>query len=151
MDVVNPFSEEAIELYRKGKLNKVKDRTVCVCGHPMTYHASIGDVHVCTPAKSRCRCTKSRAILNSTNLRRFMYTTEGVGVNHALGKSIAACRADGVGFEWIGGEIKCDICLEVTQEPIPIAVDTTFDKPATQSTGTDKIICIGCYTSWISE
>lgn len=153
MDVVNPYSEEAVELYLRGKLKKVKDRRVCVCGHPMSYHGQVGEISVCTPARGRCRCTKSRAILKTTNLRKFMYTTEGVGVNHALGKAIASCRADEVEMVWLdeGGVVKCDICLEVVLEPIPVAVDVAFDRPSGMSTGVDKIICMGCYTSWISE
>jgi len=153
MELVNPYSDEALEMYRKGKLNKKKDRTVCVCGHPMSYHGRVGNIGVCTPAKGRCRCMKSRAILKTTNLRKFMYTTEGVGVAHALGKAIAACRADDVEMYWQTetGKINCDMCLTELLEPIPVAVNVSFDMPSNMSTGVDKIICMGCYTSWISE
>ena len=151
MDVVSPMSEEAVKMYLEGRLNKVKDRRVCVCGHPMSYHGAVGDLEVCTPARGRCRCAKSRPVLKSVNLRKFMYTTEGVGVAHALGKAIAACRADEVEIEWLDGGPKCDICLDSIEEPIPVAVDVAFDRPSGQSTGVDKIVCMGCYTSWISE
>jgi hypothetical protein len=151
MDVISPMSEEAVKMYLEGKLNKVKDRRVCACGHPMTYHSEVGDIHVCTPARGRCRCMGSRPVLKASNLRRFMYTTEGVGVAHALGKGIASCRADGSNIEWLDNGPTCDICLENIAEPIPVSVDIAFDKPSGQSTGVDKIVCMGCYTSWISE
>lgn len=147
--VVSPMSEEALEMYRAGKLRKVKDKRVCVCGHPMSYHGQAGDIEICTPAKGRCRCTKSREILKTNNLRKFMYTTEGAGVDHALGKGIATCRAEEVQFEWLAGDsIRCDMCLQEMLEPIPVAVDVAFDRPAVSSTGIDKMICIGCYASW---
>lgn len=153
--VVSPMSAEALEMYRAGKLRKVKDKRVCVCGHPMSYHGQAGDIEICTPAKGRCRCTKSREILKTDNLRKFMYTTEGPGVDHALGKGIATCRAEEVRFEWLNpagsvgrAEPKCDMCLQDMLEPIPVAVDVAFDRPAVSSTGIDKLICIGCYASW---
>jgi len=151
MKVISPMSEEAVTMYLEGKLNKVKDRRVCACGHPMSYHGTVGEISVCTPARGRCRCMSSRAVLSGTNLRRFMYTTEGVGVAHALGKGIASCRADAIEIEWVDDGPTCDICLEKIEEPIPVAVDVAFDKPSAQSTGVDKIVCMGCYTSWISE
>jgi hypothetical protein len=150
---ISPMSAEALEMYRDGKLRKVKDKRVCACGHPMSYHGQAGDIEICTPAKGRCRCTKSREILKTNNLRKFMYTTEGVGVNHALGKGIATCRVEEVAFEWLvdghmSREPKCDMCLAEMLEPIPVAVDVVFDRPANASTGVDKLICVGCYASW---
>lgn len=155
MRVISPMSDEALEMYRSGRLKKVKDKKVCVCGHPMTYHGRAGDIEICTPAKGRCRCNKSREILKTNNLRKFMYTTEGVGVNHALGKAITSCRADDVAIEWLDATgnkgvdgPRCDMCLTEMLEPIPVAIDIAFDRPAISSTGIDKLICMGCYTSW---
>jgi hypothetical protein len=108
-----------------------------------------------------------------------MGRTDGIGALHALGKGISGLRtrgkdkaiwlvngklpvdADGdpVVFPEPGihGSVKCDICLELTAEPIPVAItaipvgEKAEPRMAESSTGIDKIVCIGCFLSWDEE
>lgn len=152
---ISPLSPEALERYRAGEtLKKNRSREVCVCGHSMNFHTEVGERTVCSPAKMRCKCVKGRAILEASNLRMFMYSTSGIGSEHALGKGLTASVAHGASFTWVGGEggpATCDICLEKTLDPIPVAVDTLGGQPSTISTGVDKVVCEGCYLTWATE
>jgi hypothetical protein len=147
--VLVPGSPEAIALYREGKLNKVKNREVCVCGHSMAYHTEVGDRVVCSPAKIRsCRCSVGRPVLEADNLRMFMSVTSGVGTEHALGKGLTASAANEHGVHWLGGHgTKCDLCLGElgNTNRIPLALDPYTGMPAERSTGVDKILCMSCY------
>lgn len=157
---ISPLSKLALEKYRdEDSLRKKRTRDVCVCGHSGNFHTVVPEVGItsCHPAKMTCKCTELRPIVRADNLRLFMYTTSGVGAEHALGKGLIKSIAQGAGFQWIGvdGGLSsvplCDICQEETIEPLPVAVDTVTGRPSAGSTAVNKVVCLGCYTSWITE
>jgi hypothetical protein len=153
MTPLSPTSSEAVEEFRrKEKLGKRRaaNRSVCICGHSLNFHTEVeGYATVCTPAKMNCKCSKIHAVLEADNLRMFLNNTTGVGTAHALGKGVVASLARESGFRWIESPLRCDMCLEATEEPIPVAVDIVTEMPTDVSTGRDKIVCPGCYASWV--
>lgn len=155
---ISPLSAEALEIYEESNgMRKERTRKVCVCGHSMNFHTEVAGRTICSPAKIRsCKCRESRPILESKNLRLFMFITSGIGNGHALGKGLTASFKKGVGYLWIrkngelSGYAQCDICLGETADPIPVAIDPLTGSPVEVSTGIDKIVCLPCYTaSWV--
>jgi hypothetical protein len=157
---ISPLSKLALEKYQdEDALRKKKTREVCVCGHSLNFHTVVegAGVTTCNPAKMLCKCSEVRAVVKADNLRLFMYVTSGVGAEHALGKGLVKSVAKGAGFQWInaGGELTaepcCDICRGVTAEPLPVAVDVVTGRPTTGTSSVNKIVCLSCYMTWISE
>lgn len=156
--VLSPMSPEAIERFNKEKKIRSKERGVCACGHSMNrhYRSDYDGSWSCTPAKSACSCGNGRTVLVTGNLRLFLYSTTGVGAEHALGKGIMACIENDVYFKWVvDGELSdacvCDICKQETGEPIPVAVDEFGGqtKPVTRSSRRNGVVCLSCYNkSW---
>jgi hypothetical protein len=157
---ISPLSAEALEIYETTNgMRKERTRKVCICGHSMNFHTEVGGRSVCSPGKIRsCKCRESRPILESKNLRLFMFVTGGIGNGHALGKGLTASFKRGVGYLWIrkngelSGYAQCDICLSEINDPIPVAIDPLTGSPVEVSTGIDKIVCLPCYTSsWVVQ
>jgi hypothetical protein len=140
---LSPFSPEALDEFRDERDNRTKSRSVCVCGHSLSHHYESADGWMCTPAKSHCACVKARAVLVTDNLRMFMYSTIGIGSQHALGRGILACIDKDVQFEWLEKPLCCDMCGEETMEPIPVS-----QEPRTMSDGEKKLYPVGKTTKY---
>ena len=150
---LNPLAAEIfLEREKKGLKGNGRrtERTVCSCGHSMNYHARVGEVSICTPAKMDCKCKVERPVLVADNLRMFLNNTSGVGVEHALGKGLVASVARKVNFSWVESPLRCDMCMGEMSEPIPVAVSLNDGMPTDKSTGVDKIVCMTCYVEWTS-
>lgn len=151
-EVLSPLDPRALEKFKTDHAKVERSREVCVCGHSMNFHSEVGGGFICSPAKMTCKCSKPRPVLTAENLRLFMYSTTGVGAQHALGKGILASISRDSGYAWLEDPIKCDRCLEPTDAPIPVsAAPTGVEKsilPIDESGTVDKIVCVGCYTLW---
>ena len=123
---ISPTSPEAQEYLREMKERAEKmgrgSRDVCACGHSMKYHhTDVASGYVaCSPGRIVCGCKETRAVLRTSNLRRFLHKTSepGYGMNHSLSKGVAAALGAGELVEWIHvvetGAVACDSCAGPT-------------------------------------
>lgn len=104
----------------------IRDRQVCICGHPMVRHALNRDLghYVCSPNAAGCLCVSPRAVLEVGDLRKFLRSTKGMGAFHALTQGIKAAKEAEVSMEWVGGvPPSCDKCSAsgVKVRPAPVS------------------------------
>jgi len=162
VEIRNPFDQSAVEEYRRvkegiknGTLRRGRagqTREVCVCGHSIGHHTFVEsrEVWSCSPGMTRCSCQSPRAVLVATNLRMFMFSTEGPGALHALGKGMVASIAEGESFNWIENPALCDKCLgTLTAEggvfPTPLAESSGFVMGTSPH---NRILCGSCFEKW---
>jgi hypothetical protein len=133
--------EEALavneDLMRKGP----RDQRICLCGHAVSRHTEIVGIVQCKPSKMDCACKKVRAVLEVSDTRFFLRTTEGSGAMHALTRGMVAARAKGVRIEWLG-EVKCDKCGAVG--PVSPVTVTPNLHAANYDTGFNSMLCAEC-------
>ena len=118
-----------------------RDARVCLCGHPMARHTQISGLVICKPTRMGCPCKKARAVLESDDVRPFLRKTGGAGVQHALGRGLAAAVDKGIKVKWIV-DMKCDRCQKEGQvSPVPV---TQRGFATFEATGYDALLCSVC-------
>lgn len=124
---------------RKG----VRDRRICICGHPVARHAEYAGVLTCKPTAMRCPCKKVRSVLEADDIRTFLRKTEGSGALHALTRGIAASVSSGKKVEW-SIPLKCDRCGESEGRKVMPSVVTQGGRMTNHPTGFDVMLCDVC-------
>lgn len=122
----------------------VLDRRVCICGHPMARHEF--DValaqEVCSPNAAGCMCDSPRAVLETSDLRKFLRSTKGMGSSHALTQGMIAAKKAGVEMNWIE-QPSCNKCGASGVRVLPAPVSSRgeiLDK----SSKINVFLCIDC-------
>jgi len=100
---------EYMESLRTGVGNPA--RQICICGHGITRHHRNESNSYCNVAKSWCYCKEAFPVLESEDLRPFIYTTSGVGKEHALAKGLFALSKLNKNASWLI-RIACFKCLK---------------------------------------
>jgi len=121
-----------------------RDRRICACGHGVSRHTENYGAVYCKPARMECPCKKVRPVLETNDTRAFLRKTDGMGVQHALTRGIAAAIKRGKSAKWLV-ELKCDRCGESAEKIIPAPVTQrgiSVDHP----TGYDALLCPKCST-----
>ncbi len=126
---------------RKG----VRDRRICICGHPVARHAEYAGILTCKPTAMRCPCKKVHTVLEADDIRTFLRKTEGSGMMHALTRGIAASVSSGKKVEWIV-PLKCDRCGESEGRKVMPSVVTQGGQMTNNATGYDVLLCDICRT-----
>ena len=157
-EVLSPFSAGAVEHFMKQRNEdgrKSRVREICACGHSMNFHIDLNDGSgrfTCKPGQQICSCVNRHAVLRADNLRLFMHSTTGIGVDHALGKGIMSCLIKDAGFEWIENPLACDGCQGVMAEPIPIGMDARTGRIRKIASGEiNLVVCKDCYLNRFSQ
>jgi hypothetical protein len=135
---------EMLETIEDGK--HVRDRRVCVCGHPMVHHKVNMDLghYVCAPNAAGCFCKTPRAVLETADLRKFLRSTKGMGASHALMQGMVAAKKAGVEQSWIGGVAPgCDKCGAVGVKVIPAPVSPRGEI-LNKASALNIFLCTGC-------
>ena len=109
-------------------------KTICTCGHSMTFHFEAGGRTQCAPGRQWCRCMQAIGVLRPDDARYFVYATTGSGPLHALTKGIRSMQRKGVQAELIVPKacFQTD-CHRPTDRLIPIMYNR--DGFPTHSTG----------------
>jgi hypothetical protein len=145
---IGPGSPGAMEEFLKQRehvkfVARGGSREVCVCGHAMGHHSTLPNGRTaCTPGNTRCKCHNPRAVLKVENLRMFMYTTTGVGIEHALGKGMMASLSRKFSYVWIEDPLKCDWCSFPAEDPISISLKDGYISDSSEFD--NKIVCREC-------
>lgn len=157
--IMSPLAPEALQKFVAEKKIRSTVRGICACGHSMGRHYQSDDgTWSCSPTRMFCGCRTGRPVLVTDNLRLFLYSTTGSGIDHALGKGILACIEQGVDFRWVDGHVFCDICKQETGEPIPVSLDVLgvdedgrpITRPVNRTSRIDSIVCPSCYSEqWL--
>lgn len=152
MDRLDPLAamgvslEEALAADKKitDKTRKgVRDRRICVCGHPVARHAEYAGVLTCKPTAMRCPCRKVRPVLEADDIRTFLRKTEGSGMLHALTRGIAASVSSGKKVEWTVA-LNCDRCGQSEGRKVMPSVVTQGGRITNTATGYDVLLCNVC-------
>lgn len=144
MDVTEDEVAGVLDVIEEGK--GVRNRQVCICGHPMVRHALDRDLghYVCSPNAAGCMCTNPRGVLEVSDLRKFLRSTKGMGASHALTQGMLAAKRAEVEMEWVeGGAPGCDKCKTVGIKVIPAPVNARgeiLDK----SSSLNVFLCSDC-------
>ena len=144
----NPFDfmdfslEEATKADDKLRTRPEKrDGRICLCGHPVGRHLVTAGVTLCKPTRMECPCKKVRPVIDSDDVRPFLRKTEGAGVEHALGRGMAAAMNKGIEFRWIV-DMECDRChRQAPLSPVPVSQAGYSSHSAT---GYDALLCGEC-------
>lgn len=132
-----------------------RDQRICLCGHAMARHSSVGGRAKCRPSHMQCLCTCARAVIAVSDLRTFLQKTTGGSREHALMRGVAALYAKGkrdratYGEKSKEAEIKwlitraCDKCKTVDNNVVPVPV-TQAGLIAEEATGYDALLCRKC-------
>jgi hypothetical protein len=138
---------EAAELLDSIEDSKVvRDRRICICGHPIVRHKFREDLgyYVCEPNAAGCKCNTRRAVLEVGDLRKFLRSTKGMGSSHALTQGMVAAKQAGVEMDWVDGVApSCDKCGASGVKVIPAPVSPRgeiLDKTSAHNV----FLCAGC-------
>lgn len=133
-------SEEILD--RVEKENGRRDGRICICGHPMTSHSEFESIVSCTPAKMKCKCKKTRPVIEVSDTRSFKRRGEGNGAAHALSLGIANAKRAGLEITYLI-ESRCDTC-QTDDVPIsPVNVEKDFTATV-EETGFTVFMCDRC-------
>lgn len=94
-------SEVDRALQRSAERRSRPKKTICTCGHSMSYHFEAGGTSQCTPGRQWCRCRQPIEVLRPDDARYFVHATTGSGPLHALTKGIRSMQRRGVQAELI--------------------------------------------------
>ena len=141
-DVLSFTKEEGQEALAKIKANPTgRDSGVCLCGHPRSKHIESSLGYTCSPGKLFCPCKRLRVVVESPNLRPFMFKSTGGGVLHALSKGLLKAVELEIEVEWVADSI-CDRCgREGRVGPVPVS-QRGFE--VDEASGFDALLCDGC-------
>ena len=115
----DPSSAEAI--YSDVRAERVFNREICICGHPMRNHSSGERGTSCLSAKTFCPCTMPIPVVRAVDHRYFTKFSRGAGAKHALFQGMYASVKAGREVNWIS-EPKCFKCGQeaILVRPIPL-------------------------------
>ena len=142
-DFFDTTAEEAEAALEKFDNGRKRDGRVCICGHSVGRHEDLGDGIInCRVVKYECPCTGVRVVLDASNTRPFIRTTDGPGVQHALLKGVAAANKAGATFEWIAEPI-CDKCSR-EGKILPAALNPSTLRISNMGTRLNQMLCREC-------
>ena len=142
-DFFDVTMEEAISALDKFDKGREKDSRICICGHHSNRHTEIeGGLIDCKVVKYECSCTVFRPVLKSSNVKPFIRTTTGPGVEHALLKGVAGAVKLGAEIEWLA-EPKCDKCQQ-TSKVLPVALVPSTLRISNIGTRVNQLLCREC-------
>ena len=131
---------EYMESERTGVGNAA--RQVCICGHALARHSTSEITSYCSVGRAWCSCAEVLPVLETDDLRTFVYSTEGIGKKHALAKGLYALRKNGRSARWII-ERFCFRCGANDSVFIPAAL--TREKRVARGTGySNALLCESC-------
>lgn len=134
--------EEAISALDKFDKGRERDTRICICGHHSNRHTEIDGLIDCKVVKYECSCTVFRPVLKSSNVKPFIRTTTGPGVEHALLKGVAGAVKLGAEIEWLV-EPKCDKC-EKEAKVLPVALNPMSLRVSNIGTRVNQLVCREC-------
>ena len=137
--------EEVVRDFMNIRKTNNRDGRICICGHGMGFHSFIEarGINKCNAQKQSCPCKKPRPVLITTNVKSFLYKTQGSGGLHALTQGILAAKSGNYLVEWTA-ELKCDKCGKEDVVPCPI---TQNGRVVYEATGYDAFLCRDCRVS----
>lgn len=132
----------SLEMNTLKENSKENSREVCICGHSVSRHFKQGDIWMCIVTKMWCRCPGPLPVLQSQDLKPFMFKTTGAGPHHALTKGLYALSQKGKGMRWII-KTECQICRksDVTIYATPLAENNRFSVDYAKQ---NALLCIEC-------
>jgi hypothetical protein len=145
-DVLAFTKQEAREALKDIQANPTgRDSGVCLCGHPRSKHIESHLGYTCSPGKLFCPCKRLRVVVESPNLRPFMFKSTGGGVLHALAKGLAKADELGVETRWTADNV-CDSCSKAGKvQPVPVSQRGV---EVEEASGFDALLCDGCRFGW---
>lgn len=117
-------------------------REVCLCGHGISRHFKQRDAWMCMVTKIWCRCSEPLPVLQSEDLKPFMFKTTGAGPHHALTKGLHALSQKGKGVKWII-VAQCQICRQsdAAVHATPLAENNRFSVEYAKQ---NALLCLAC-------
>lgn len=119
-----------------------RDKSICVCGHPVSRHTDTHGAVYCKPTRMECPCKKVRPVLEAEDLRCFLRKTAGSGSMHALTRGMAASAQKEKKVRW-AIDLKCDRCKTEASRLVPAPVTQT-GFATHHPTGYDALLCEKC-------
>lgn len=117
-------------------------RQVCICGHALARHSHSDIASYCSFGRAWCSCSEIMPVLETDDLRAFVFSTNGVGRRHALTKGLHALRKNGRSARWIIQRF-CFRCGSEDSLFVPAALNR--DKRVTRGTGSSNaLLCTTC-------
>lgn len=142
-----------LEIDRLKRDETKKDPRICKCGHPARSHTteSNNDFHRqlaaaghfrCNPGRQQCPCKKFEAVMQTSDVRKFIFKTEGPAEQHALARGAMKIWEKGGQVDWIPG-VSCDRCktMGVKLTPIPL---NGAGEIMTRPSAINVLLCLEC-------
>jgi hypothetical protein len=126
------------------ELRMRKTKRICICGHSTNHHFTEGPLQICSFGQGNCMCGKNIPVLEASDLRWFMRSTEGPGPDHALSRGIYMAEQNGATVKFF----KTPSCFKCNDGRIgyPVALDRNFfvvNRPGTHN----MFLCRECILS----
>lgn len=144
VEEITQAEEKMLEALGSRRYRTAVDPRICICGHPVGRHTTVGGLTFCKPSRMECPCKKCRPVIEVDDVRKFLRKTNGAGPLHALALGIKGLAEDGKGLRWIIN-VQCDRCraFDVPVAPVPV---TQQGVATSYPTGYDALLCETCRT-----
>lgn len=129
-----------MESLRTGKGDE--GRQICICGHAIARHSKSEALSSCSVGRSWCSCSQPFPILESDDLRAFIFSTDGIGKKHALAKGLYALWKNGRKARWLIN-LACFRCERQVSRLFPAAL-TREKRIAFRSGYSNALLCREC-------
>lgn len=151
---ITPEESEEAERQIAERKNK-RDKRICACGHAAKSHSSesTSEHHQflvaagrggCRPSKIVCPCIKFVPVIEASDVRRFIFKTNGPGPMHALSRGIKAATDAEIDLNWVEGA-RCGKChspaTDVALYPMALTIE---GKESEVATPVNVIFCGKC-------
>jgi hypothetical protein len=142
-----------LEIAKLRRMETNKDPRICKCGHAARCHTSESDREThrtlravgrfaCFVGRQTCPCQKFEPVMTTSDIRKFIFKTEGPAESHALARGAMKAWELGVTVEWIPGT-SCDMCQGQGLALFPLALGPGGTE-AHEPTATNVLLCTTC-------
>lgn len=142
-----------LEIAKLKRMETKRDPRICKCGHAARGHTSESDSEAhhafkesgrfaCLVGRQYCPCERFEPVMETDDVRQFMFKTEGPAESHALARGAMRAWELGIRVEWIPGT-PCDGCQGQGVPLFPIAI-APGGKESYKPTAINVLLCATC-------